>query len=93
MVDLEGVGVALAEEVTFTIATFFQISFLPLFTHLTGIFPDLAVAPTFVHLLPGALAAATPRGSEKRISPKVKVKSAIEVRLIRKRLRPHLRKY
>ena len=55
-----GVGITLAvgEGVGFGIATpLFHTSFLPLFTHVYFLAFDVAVAPTFEHLVPGVIAA------------------------------------
>jgi len=53
-----GVGVTLAVGVGFGIATpLFHTSFLPLFTHVYFLAFDVAIAPSFEHLVPGVIAA------------------------------------
>lgn len=73
--------------------TFCQISFSPLFTHLSDVVPDLARAPIFVHLLPGVLGAATLRGNEKKMRLEVRARTMSEIRRMAKRVHPHFRKF
>lgn len=66
--------------------TAFHKSFFPLFVHVTKSLPDLAVAPTLRHLLPGVFEVALIAEGETRSVPTSKTRRIIEMRFMSKKL-------
>lgn len=66
--------------------TAFHTSFFPLFVHVTKSLPDLAVAPTLRHLLPGELDVALTADVETNSAPTSNRRRVIEIRFMSKKL-------